>query len=119
LAAVVFAWTPMAAFFGWLLVVKPLLVILITPVRDALRIKRDFEGQGRVVADIRRSGTDWGTEFQLPTYRKYVIKVRRHDGVTADFLVGVAFGFSSDADLIVYDNKSRDAFFRGSDTFFQ
>lgn len=118
MTALILVWTPMAAFFGWFLIIKPTLVIGLTPERDILRIKRDFEGQGRVVTDIRRTGTDWGRSLHAPTYRRYAVTVRRQDGETAAFTVGVAFGLSSDAELSEHDLKARKAFFRGaSETF--
>lgn len=112
------AWGPMAALLGWLLVVKPILVLGRNPARDVLRIKRDFEGQGRTVTNVRRNGTDWGREFVAPTYRRYAVTVRRQNGQTADFAVGVAFGFASDADLSEDDAAARKAFFRGASEIF-
>ena len=113
MAVVILVWAPLAAFIGWFLIIKPVLVLRRNPTRDALRIKRDFEGQGRVVTDIQRTGTDWGGRY-TPTYRRYAVTVRRHDGETAEFIIGVAFGLASDADLSEHDPEKRKVFFRGS-----
>lgn len=117
-AALILVWGPIVALFGWLLIVKPLLVLCRNPQRDVLRIKRDLEGQGRTVTAVRRVGTTWGREFHSPTYRKYAATVRRHDGETAELLVGVAFGLASDAELVDEDPEARKAFFSGSRSFF-
>ncbi len=109
-----------ALFAAWAvvgLIVLPWRITAVSPERDQLRIKRDYEGQGREVVEVRRIGTDWGGRY-TPTYRRYAVTVRRHDGETAEFVVGVAFGLASDAELQEYDPEKRRAFFKGSQSHF-
>lgn len=112
--ALLLFWSIFAALFGWYLIVRPALVISLNPQRDVLRIKRDFEGQGRVVTDVQRTGTDGGPHLYSPVYRRYAVTVQRQDGVTGAFTVGVKFGLASDAELNEHDPKARKTFFKGA-----
>ncbi|MBO9710601.1 MAG: hypothetical protein J7521_20560 [Caulobacter sp.] len=98
-------------------VALPLWIWRTTPVRDALRIKRDFEGQGRNVTKVHRRGIRWGGRG-VPTYRLYDVTVRRHDGAAADFKAGVAFTFGPDPDLLVDDEARWKTFRQGSHSHF-
>ncbi|WP_419319526.1 hypothetical protein ACN2C7_01985 [Caulobacter sp. ErkDOM-E] len=107
----VFAW-PMVQFL-----ILPVWIWRVTPARDELRIKRDFEGQGRRVIMVRRIGTDWGSR-SVPTYRKYEVTVERHDGPIETFKVGVAFTLGPDPAISDDEPERRKAFFKGSQSFF-
>ena len=101
----------------WLVVLKPLWAMLASPKSDLLRIKRDYEGQGRRVVASTRSGTMWGSRSG-PTYRLYNVVVSRHDGQEEAFKVGVQVTLFGDADLFEEDAVRRKAFFLGSQTHF-
>ena len=49
----------------WALVIKPLLIVAVSPRSDVLRIKRDYEGRGRRVLNAIRRGTIWGSRSML------------------------------------------------------
>jgi hypothetical protein len=99
------------------MVVKPFLIIFISPRSDILRIKRDYEGQGRRVLTTTRRGTIWGSR-SVPSYRRYDVEVMRHDGQTQVFEVGVQFTLASDPQLLDPDDGRRKIFFQGSATYF-
>lgn len=101
----------------WAMVVKPLLIILASPGSDVLRIKRDYEGQGRRVLTTTRRGTIWGSR-SIPSYRRYDVVVARHDGQIRTFEIGVQFTLFSDPDLLEPDEKHRKIFFQGSAGYF-
>lgn len=101
----------------WAMIVKPLLIIAISPRSDVLRLKRDYEGQGRRVVAATRRGTIWGSR-SVPSYRRYDVEVARHDGQVQTFEVGVQFTLFSDPDLLEPDEKRRRAFFQGSTSYF-
>jgi hypothetical protein len=98
-------------------IVKPFLIIFISPRSDILRIKRDYEGQGRRVLTATRRGTIWGSR-SVPSYRRYDVEVMRHDGQTQVFEVGVQFTLASDPQLLDPDDGRRRTFFQGSTTYF-
>jgi hypothetical protein len=101
----------------WAMIIKPLLIVVISPKSDVLRIKRDYEGRGRRVLATTRRGTIWGSR-SVPSYRRYDVEVARHDGQVQTFEVGVQFTLSSDPDLLEPDEKRRRTFFRGSASYF-
>ncbi|KQZ22842.1 MULTISPECIES: hypothetical protein [Caulobacter] len=101
----------------WALVIKPLLIVAVSPRSDVLRIKRDYEGRGRRVLNAIRRGTIWGSR-SMPSYRRYDIEVLRHDGQVETFEVGVQFTLLSDPDLREENQARRRAFFQGSASYF-
>jgi hypothetical protein len=101
----------------WALIVKPLLIMAVSPRSDILRIKRDYEGRGRRVLKAIRRGTIWGSR-SMPSYRRYEVEVVRHDGQIQTFEVGVQFTLLSDPGLQEGDETRRKMFFRGSDSYF-
>lgn len=101
----------------WALVIKPLLIVAVSPRSDVLRIKRDHEGRGRRVLNAIRRGTIWGSR-SMPSYRRYDIEVLRHDGQVETFEVGVQFTLLSDPDLREENQARRRAFFQGSASYF-
>ena len=101
----------------WAMVAKPLLIMLASPGSDVLRIKRDYEGQGRRVLTATRRGTIWGSR-NTPSYRRYDVAVARHDGQIKTFEIGVQFTLFSDPDLLEPDEKHRKIFFQGSADYF-
>jgi hypothetical protein len=101
----------------WVAIVKPLLIVAVSPRSDVLRIKRDYEGRGRRVLKATRRGTIWGAR-SIPSYRRYDVEVARHDGQVQAFGVGVQFTLLSDPDLREEDETGRKAFFQGSDSYF-
>jgi hypothetical protein len=109
-----------AAMIGWLFwrsVGSWIWAAVTNPPSATLRIKRSFEGDGRRVVSVKKTGA-LPPGRSSPPYRCYRVEVLRHDGVKAVFPAHVSAGLFSD-DLVDVEADRRRRFNQGSKTWFK
>jgi hypothetical protein len=101
----------------WMSVGRWIWAATTNPPSAAQRIKRSFEGEGRRVLSIQKTGA-LPPGRSSPPYRCYRVEVLRHDGVKDIFRARVSAGLFDD-DLVDLDADQRRRFNEGSRTWFK
>lgn len=85
----------------WLVIIRPI-ILLFSPSADTLRIKRDLERNGSVVAKVERTGSSTGSLY-CPVYRRYHVLVLDENGREKSFEALVRFSLlATDKELLIF-----------------
>ncbi len=85
---------------AWIIVFRPI-ILLFSPSADALRIKRDLEGNGNFVVKIERAGSARGAKYST-VYRRYLVTISNGEGANKKLEALVSFSPLSDKELLIF-----------------